>query len=472
MKMEITAWIDKHQEMLISASDQIWEFAEFGYCENRSSELLSNLLEEAGFKVERGVADIPTAFVAGFGSGKPVIGILGEYDALPGISQEKVPYYQPRHPDANGHGCGHNLLGVGSLAACLAVKEAIQVGGLNGTIRYYGCPAEETGAGKGFMVRAGLFKDVDLALSWHPDSTNGVQAINTLALIMVSFRFHGKAAHAGFDPYNGRSALDAVELMNVGANYLREHIISEGRLHYVITNGGGIAPNVVPPLAESRYYVRAPRMGQADAIYKRLIDIGKGAALMTGTEMEILDKRGMSNLVLNRTINQVLYEKLQGVGAQPFTDQELEFAQTIATTFSSDEAQEVLVNAFGKEARKILLESPHPILPTSVFPNNDLDYVAPGSTDVGDVSWVVPTGQVNTTCMAFGTPGHSWQTVAQVGTGIGHKGMLYAGKVMALAALEFMSNPEKLEAATREFEQQMKDTPYVSPIAEDVIKPV
>jgi aminobenzoyl-glutamate utilization protein B len=468
--MDIAKWIDANREVFTNVSDRIWEFAEIGFTEERSSSLQIEVLEEAGFEIKRNIADIPTAFVARYGKGKPVIAILGEYDALPGLSQEKVPYPQPRIAGGNGHGCGHNLLGTAGVAAAMAVKEAMKAGEVKGTICYYGCPAEENGAAKTFMAKAGAFNDVDISLCWHPDCYNAVLTINALAVINVTFRFHGKAAHAAYDPYNGRSALDAVELMNVGANYLREHIIPDGRLHYVITNGGGTAPNVVPPFAESKYYVRAPLMDQAEAILQRLIDIARGAALMTGTEMEIVNKKGMSNLLINKTINDVFYEKMVEVGAPQFTEDEKEFAREISKTYSPEEAEKILVKIYGKEAQNALAEMGASPLFTSILPNVDSDYILPGSTDVGDVSWTVPTAQISTTCQAFGTPGHSWQVVAQSGMGIGQKGMLYAGKVMALTAVEFLKNPELLKAAKDEFAEALKKTPYICPI-EDGVKP-
>lgn len=466
--MDVVKWIEANQKKFTTASDQVWEFAELGFTEKRSAELLCNILKESGFQIKQNIADIPTAFIASHGTGKPVIAILGEFDALPGLSQEKVPYQKPRVTGGNGHGCGHNLLGTASLAAALAVKEAIQAGNANGTILYYGCPAEENGAAKTFMVKAGAFRDVDLCLTWHPDSTNAVMTINMLAVIQSVFRFHGKPAHAAADPYNGRSALDAIELMNVGANYLREHIIPDGRIHYVITNGGGSAPNVVPALAESNYLVRAPLLSQAEAIYARLLDIAKGAALMTSTELEVVSKKGMSNLVLNRTINDVIYQKMVEVGASEYTEDEIKFAKEIATSYSREGAGQALIKTYGNAAREALEKLGDFPLLSSILPNAESDYVLPASTDVGDVSWVVPTGQVLTACHAFGTPGHSWQIVAQGGMGIGHKGMLLAGKVMALAALEFMRDPAKLKKAKDEFKETTKKSPYISPIADGV----
>jgi len=466
--MNLVEWIESHQEMFVELSDRVWEFAELGFTETRSSNLFISTLEKAGFAIERGLAEIPTAFVASFGQGKPVIALLGEYDALPGLSQERLPYQKPREERGNGHGCGHNLLGTASLAAAMAVQQAIQTGGMKGTVRFYGCPAEENGSGKTFMVKAGVFKDVDLSLCWHPDVFNGITGANALANIKVNFRFHGKASHAAYDPYNGRSALDAVELMDVGANYLREHLIPEARIHYVITNGGGSAPNVVPPLAESQYVVRAPLLRQVYEIYARLQDIARGAALMTGTEVEVLFQKGMSNLLLVEAITDVLYEKMVQVGPPEYNPEELDFARQITASCPESDVAGVLVKMFGREARALIPDEA--VLLTPVMPNVSTDYVAPGSTDVGDVSWVTPTGQIQTTCAALRTPSHSWQTTAQGGMSIGHKGMLYAAKVLGLTALEFLNDPVRLQKAQAEFRKKIQATPYVCPIP-DGVKP-
>jgi aminobenzoyl-glutamate utilization protein B len=465
--MNIQDWIEINREFFIGLSNQIWDFAELGFHEQDSSNLLATSLEKDGFDLQLGIAGIPTAFVASYGKGRPIIALLGEYDALPELSQEMVPYRNSKEIGKAGHGCGHNLLGVGALASALAVKEAIRNGETKGTIRFYGCPAEENGSGKTFMVKAGVFDDVDLCLTWHPDIYNGIVGINILANIKVSFVFHGQSAHAAADPHNGRSALDAVELMNVGTNYLREHIIPEGRIHYTITNGGG-APNVVPPEAESLYLIRAPRMSQVQEIYQRVIDIAKGAALMTGTKMEIIFRKGMSNLLLNDTITDVLYQKMIAVDPLEFTKEEMEFGELVQKTCPPNDIEGMLVKIFGREAKRSF--SHDSIFLTSIMPNTHTDYVLPGSTDVGDVSWVTPTGQISATTMVASTPGHSWQIVAQSGMSIGHKGMLFAGKVMGLTALEFMKNPGLLKAAREEFELKIRMSPYICPIP-DGIKP-
>ncbi len=469
--MELTKWIEDNRQSLTEISDQIWRFAELGYQESQSAKLLAGTLEEAGFAVERGVAQIPTAFVASFGTEKPVIAILGEYDALPGLSQDSVPSRKPIEDGGNGHGCGHNLLGVGSLAASMAVKEAIEAGAAHGTIQYYGCPAEENGSAKAYMVKAGLFDDVDLSLTWHPGAFNGSLAVNMLANQKVYFRFLGISSHAAADPHNGRSALDAVELMNVGANYLREHIIPEARIHYVITNGGGTAPNVVPAEAESLYLIRAPRPDQLEEIYGRVLNIAQGAALMTGTEVEIRFHAGASNFLLNDTIVDVLYDKMQDMEAPKFSREERQFAGELAKTFPEGGA-EVFASLLGPDAGKILAVMKETLLFEGLLPKIKIDKALPGSSDVGDVSWVTPTAQIMTACQAFGTPGHSWQAVAQGGMSIGHKGMLYAAKVLGLSAVEFMGNPELLDKARAEFAERREGTPYVSPIPDGATPPI
>ncbi len=466
--MDLPGWIEANRAKFTELSDRVWEYAELGFTETRSASLLIGALEQAGFSLQRGVAGMPTAFVASYGQGRPVIALLGEFDALPGLSQERLPYHKPIIEGGNGHGCGHNLLGVACLSAALAVQQALQAREVKGTIRYYGCPAEENGCGKTFMVKAGLFDDVDLSLCWHPDVFNGIMGVNALANIKVNFRFHGKAAHAAYDPYNGRSALDAVELMNVGANYLREHLIPDARIHYVITNGGGPAPNVVPPLAESQYVIRAPLLSQVREIYQRVIDIAKGAALMTGTEVEVIFQRGMSNLLLIEAITDVLYEQLVQVGPPEYDAQEIEFASRITAECPPADTADLIVKIFGREARELI--PPDTLLLRPIMPNTRTDFVAPGSTDVGDVSWVTPTGQIETATMALNTPSHSWQLAAQAGMSIGHKGMLLAGKALALAAVEFMAKPERLKKAREEFDRKIARTPYDCPIP-DGIKP-
>jgi aminobenzoyl-glutamate utilization protein B len=464
--MDINSWIDANSSKLAAISDRIWQLAEVRFNEYESAKLLSYTLESEGFNVQRGIAGIPTAFVASYGTSKPVVAMIGEYDALPGLSQDTVPYKKPLVEGGNGHGCGHNLLGVGSLTAALAVKNAIQSGEIQGTIRYYGCPAEESGAGKAFMTKEGAFDGVDLSLCWHPGGFNAAIAINVLARYMVFFKFHGKAAHASADPFNGRSALDAVELMNVGVNYLREHIIPEARIHYVITNGGDV-PNIVPAEAESWYSIRAPKIQQVQELYERVVNVARGAALMTDTQLEIDFYSGVSNLLINETIIEVLQAKMLQIGAPSYNEPEIRFANELTGTFHEGSGEAIL-RLFGAEGLNIDSSIQSTPLMDRILPLAKASVTLPGSTDVGDVSWVTPTGQIQTTCQAFGTPGHSWQVVAQSGMSIGHKGMIFAGKVLAATAIEFMCNPKLLRRAQTEFKEKIRNTPYMSPIPDGV----
>lgn len=470
--LDIKQWLDSNFDRFAEISDKIWEYAETKFVETQSVELLTSIMREEGFTVEENLAGIPTAFVGTYGSGKTKIGILGEYDALPGLSQDTVTHKQPRVEGAAGQGCGHNLLGVGSLAAVLAVKQAIEAGDIDGTIQFFGCPAAEGGAAKTFMVRAGVFDHLDIALTWHPGTTNSVMSMNLLARAMAIFRFHGTAAHAAGDPYNGRSALDAVELMNVGCNYLREHIIPDGRLHYTITKGGG-APNVVPDLAESLYYVRAPTTLQVREIYDRVVKVAKGAAMMTETEVEIIFHSGTSNLVLLESLETVMYEKMKEAGPIEFTPEEIDYAKQIVGD-KVDAEKGVWTQLFagkGDEANKFKEMIKGKILLGDILPYFRISKVLPGSTDVGDVSWVVPTSQVSTACHGIGTPGHSWQLVAQGGMSIGHKGFLLAAKTMALTAVELMQKPDLVTKVRVEFDAELKKEAYLPPIYEDTKLP-
>lgn len=471
IKQKLSGWLDQNQPMLTALSDQVWDFAELRYHETQSATLLANTLESAGFRLRRGVAEIPTAFVAEYGSGAPVIALLGEYDALPGLSQEALPYQQARQEGGSGHGCGHNLLGVGALGAALALKQVLDEGSTTGTIRFYGCPAEETGAAKAFMVKAGLFDDVDISLTWHPGAYNGVLSVNMLARIAVYFRFKGKTAHAASDPYNGRSALDAVELMNVGVNYLREHIIPEARLHYVITNGGGSSPNVVPASAESLFYIRAPRGGQVREILERVQDVARGAAQMTGTESEMRFYSACSNLVLNDILGDLFHAEMVEIGAPHFDEAEKDFANQVALTLPQD-APGMLDDFLAPNHMHVLDILKQQILAEEILPVINTNMVVPGSTDVGDVSWVTPTAQFWTTCYPQGSPGHSWQITAAGGMSIGHKGMLYAAKILAFTALDLMIQPDLVEKARQEFAKRKKGTPYISPIPDGTQPPI
>ncbi len=461
--------VKANQDLLIDVSDQIWEFAELGFEEFKSSKLLIKTLNDAGFSVKSNIADIPTAFYADYGKGKPVIGILGEYDALPGLSQKVQPSREVLIEGAPGHGCGHNLLGVASLGAVLSVKELIDSGDLNGTIRFYGCPAEEMFNTKGYMIREGLFDDVDIAMTWHPGNFNMINLMSSLAMNSVKFKFHGRTAHAAGDPQNGRSALDAVELMNIGANFMREHMASDARLHYVITNGGDV-PNVVPAEAEVHYFVRAPQRPQVEELYDRLVNIAKGASLMTETTMEISFISGMYNTMYTNIVSDVISNAMKKVGAPKFNKDDIAFANELKKSFpkNSMEGYYKLIPPDKLEMAKVIFSQP---INNIVLPPMGKGKVMPGSTDVGDVSWKLPLGEFGTACEVMGSPGHSWQNAATSGMSIGHKGMLTAAKILAISALDFMKNPDLVEKAKKEHESLHKDKPYKSPLPKGLKTP-
>lgn len=460
--------IEKRKDGLIGLSESIWEFAELGFGEDRSAAVLEAALESEGFSVRKGLAGIETAFCGSYGSGQPVVAILGEYDALPDMSQVKAsPVKEKLVPGGNGHGCGHNLLGVGSLAGAVAAKEFLKASGLPGTIRYYGCPGEEYGCGKTFMVREGCFKDVDLALCWHPADITSILGMGSLANLSIHFRFKGKAAHAASAPQLGRSALDAVELMNVGANYLREHIPQEARLHYAITNPGGSAPNVVQAEAESFYYVRAPKVAQAMQVYERLCDVARGAALMTGTECEIRFGSGISDYVPNKALGEILWRSLDETGAPDFSEEARQLAVAFHGTLTKAETAASLAQIAAFQGQEFARSLEHSALYPTVMPFVHVAACMPGSTDVGDVSQVVPTAQILCACTVLGTVPHSWQFVAQADSPIGHQGMLTAGRALGLAAIEALTDPSIAERAKKEFREKVGDG-YVCPIPKEI----
>ncbi|GLX69712.1 M20 family metallopeptidase [Paenibacillus glycanilyticus] len=464
----VTEAIEGKRDLFIQVSDQIWGYAETRFEEVRSAELLCRALEQEGFHVERRVAELDTGFIGSYGSGSPVIAILGEFDALASLSQEAgKASFAPVMPGANGHGCGHNLLGAGSLAAAVAVKDYFVKQGITGTIRYYGCPAEESGSGKAYMARAGLFEDVDAAFCWHPATTNVVMHMSSLANLHVHFKFAGKSAHAAAAPHLGRSALDAVELMNVGVNYLREHMISEARIHYAVTNTGGFAPNVVQAEAEVNYLIRAPKAFQVHPLFERVLDVARGAALMTGTKMSYHYEGGASNLIPNATLEGKMHEFLQELDLPLYTDEEISFAKAILDTIPADDRQAAAAQV-GKDAAAMLMEMP---LAGFVAPLMDRMIVMPGSTDVGDVSWNVPTAQCGTATWAFATQAHSWQAVAQGKSGYAHKGMLLAGKAMACTAIAAVLDPSLIAKAKVELLERLGGETYVAPFPAEVKPP-
>ncbi len=421
------ALVDARYDRTAAVARAIWDFAELGYQENRSSALLQAELAKEGFKVTEGIAEIPTAFVAEYGSGGPVIAILAEFDALPGVSQAAVPVKQT-DGKAAAHACGHNLFGSGSVTAAIALSQWLKATGTPGRVRLYGTPAEEGGSGKVYMVRSGLFSDVDFALHWHPSSVNSAAAQTTLANRSAKFRFKGKAAHAAGAPAQGRSALDGVEAMNMMVNLMREHTTMDSRIHYVITNGGS-APNVVPETAEVFYYVRHSQTAEVEAMWQRLEDAAKGAALGTGTQVEWEIIHGNNPLLVNETLAKVMDGKLRQIGGLQLSAEETRFATEIGKTLAAPQPveQAAAIEPYGKT----------------------LGY---GSTDVGDVSWATPTVGLTTASWAPGTPAHSWQSAAASGTTMGFKGAQLAAKAMTLAAIQLYTDPALRTAARAEFD--------------------
>lgn len=471
--MDVIKWIEQNQNTFINANDNIWGFAELKFDEGKSAELLKGILKEYEFKVQETVGDMDTAFIASYGSGKPVIGILAEYDALSGISQKPDSFVKEKQKDMeNGHGCGHHTFGVASTAAAVAVKEYIKEHNIQGTIRLYGCPGEEGGSGKAFMAREGVFDDLDCAFAWHPGSFNGVIGISLLANIQAYFKFYGRSSHAAVSPHLGRSAFDAVELMNVGVNYLREHIIPEARVHYAVTNTGGNSPNVVQSEAEVLYLMRAPQAHQVNEIFERVCDIAKGAALMTGTRYEVIFDKACSNVIPNDVLGRVMYKKMKDIGAPKFTDEEKEYALKYIKTFTENEknsnAQMSDIFKNSKEMNEYMKSNACKCLADEVMPYFCTNTTMPGSSDVGDVSWITPTTQCGTTCYAASTPAHSWQMVAQGKSSIAHKGMIYAAKTIALTTIEVLQNPEIAEKAKKELKEYLGEKKYVCPIPSNV----
>lgn len=462
--------IDTMAPDFTNLSDRIWDFAELKFHEVQSSELLVETLKQNGFSVRQNIAGMETAFIGEYGHGSPVIAFLGEYDALEGMSQTAdVDQPMAPLPGGSGHGCGHNLLGSGSLLAAISLAKHLEARGLPGTVRYYGCPGEEGGSGKTFMVRAGAFADVDAALTWHPAPFNGVRSTNNLAVLEYYYRFKGVAAHASNAAHLGRSALDAVELMNVGVNFLREHMPQDCRVHYAITDAGGRAANVVQANAEVLYLVRAPEMAQALALAERVDQVARGAAMMTGTEVEIIFDTAATNLLPNLTLENAIHDNLVSIGPVPFDENDLDFARRIQATFT-DEAIKSSIRLY--QIKK------------DVFSNEKIDGSTPlhlglrdfegqshfraGSTDVGDVSRVTPTAQCWAPAWAIGTNPHTWQVVAQGKSAGAHKAMIHAAKAMAATGFDLVTSPQLLADAKAEWQEKMDEQPYVCPIPDHI----
>ena len=463
------AWneIDNTAAEILEASDIIWDCAETAFLETKSMKVLCDLLRKEGFEVEEGIADVPTAFKGTFGSGKPVIGFLGEYDALSGLNQVAgIAEKQAFNSGAPGHGCGHNMLGTAALSAAMGVKKYLQETGKSGTVIFFGCPGEEGGSGKAFMAKGGAFEGLDAAITWHPGDNNRADTGSSLANYQVAYKFYGTSAHAGGAPHLGRSALDALELMNMGVQFLREHVIPEARIHYAITNTGGYSPNVVQPYAEVLYLIRAPRNAQVEEIYQRVNKIAEGAAHMTETRVEIDFVKGCSNLISNKVIAKKLWENLHEIGSPEYTEEEMALAKAIhESTDKPYESIDKFVREYDTKADKQEIASHKgETLYTFILPFHERGIQGFGSTDVGDVSWNCPTAQVYVTTWAAGTPGHSWQIVAQGKSGLAHKGLIYPAKTMAGAAIDMIEDPEILVAAKEEFDDTLGGEGYLCPI--------
>ncbi len=470
-KCEALGYIDSKKDIFVNANDCIWEYAETAFKEYKSAELLCEELEKEGFEVQRGVADIETAFLGKFGSGKPVIGVLGEFDALSGLSQVAGgTSKEPIEAGAAGHGCGHNCLGVGSLAAAFAVKKYLEENNKSGTIIYYGTPGEEGGSGKAFMARDGVFDELDAAITWHPQGTNQVFTGSSLANAQIAYKFKGVSAHAAGAPHLGRSALDAVELMNVGVQFLREHMVDSARVHYAITDTGGYSPNVVQPKAEVLYLIRSQRNDQVEELVERVHDIARGAALMTGTTMEIDFMKACSNTIPSTVLEKVLYKNFEEIGVDAYTAEEEAYAKKMVESYenptSDPPAQLKVMSPEGYDMLKEKMAEGK-VLNDFLMPFASSDATMAGSTDVGDVSWVCPTAQINVVTAPSAVPGHSWQFTSSNKTSIAHKGVVKAGKVMAAAIIDMIEDPSIIEEAKAEHKKKTGG-PYKCPIPKGV----
>ncbi|MEP7011661.1 MAG: amidohydrolase [Acidobacteriota bacterium] len=437
-KVAAVAAVDSHRPEMVDLANQVWAFAETALKEKRSSKVLADYAEAQGFKVERGVAGMPTAFVASYGQGKPVIAILGEYDALPGISQKAQPTKEPLNVGAPGHGCGHNLFGAASLGAAVAIKEQIAAGKLHGTIRFYGTPAEEAVGGKLYMVREGLFKDVDVALAWHPADETRADTKSTQALVDFVVEFHGKAAHAAFDPWNGRSALDGLEIFTHALNMMREHVRPSVRMHYVITDGGDV-PNVVPDHAKVWAWVRDTKHSSVAELMVRVRKMAQGAALAADVESTLRVQSGDYEMLVNQAGERLLHSNMEWLGPIQYTEQEQDFAKKIQAETNTETK--------GLDGSIKPLDE-HPGDPEG------------GSTDVADVSWNVPILHVSVTTAPINAPWHAWPVAACGGMSIGHKGMTFAAKTLAATMVDLFEHPEKRAEIRKEFEENTKGVVY------------
>ena len=467
-KEKIISLVEEKKDYFAQVSDKVWATPELGFLEFKSAKTLMDALEEQGFTVEKGLAGIETAFKGTWGNGKPVISFLGEFDALPLVSQEAgCNVKKPVEEGGNGHGCGHCNLGAGSMAAATALKEYMQANNLPGTVVYFGCPAEESGCGKTFMAREGVFDDVDIALTWHPGSTNNVWGVSSLANIIVFFHFKGVTSHAAASPHLGRSALDAAEIMNVGVNFLREHVIPEARMHYAFTDVGGGAPNVVQDKATVLYYIRAPKTEQVMEIFPRVVKCAEGAAHMTETELTVEIKTALSDYIPNDVVSQLMSDSMTELGPIEFSEEAWAFADEMYKSLSESDIKSGVGSLKSYMSAEEAAKRVHEKLIPDVFPYKRLPVHMPGSTDVGDVSYVVPTAQLSAATAIIGTPGHSWQQTAQSKSVVANEGSAYAAKVLALTGAKFVENPQLVEKARAEL-NAVTGGVYNCPIPKDV----
>lgn len=464
-------YIDENAGIFTGVSDAVWARPELSLKEFESAKLYCDTLRKYGFEVTEGLAGVETAFCGRYGSGRPVIGILGEFDALSGLSQAAgCAEHSPLVEGGPGHGCGHNMLGAGALGAAFAVKDYLEKTGHSGTVIFYGCPGEEGGAGKAFMAREGMWKELDCALTWHPSDVNEVVTGTNNSSIQVLYKFHGVSAHAAGDPENGRSALDAVELMNTGAQYLREHMTSDCRVHYAIIDAGGVSPNVVQSEASVLYMVRANKVRDSVKLLARVDRIAQGAALMTETSFDRQFIDGTAELVPNYTLEKLLYRIFNEVGLPEYSAGEKALAEAVRKTYDVGTAPGIAAGMDADIAAEVT-ERTHGLTDSLcgfIMPEYHSAGFVAGSTDVGDVSWQTPAAQVHCVTFAFGAAGHSWQNVSCGGTSLGHKGLINAAKVLACAAIELMDAPDTLAEARAEFEKRTRGG-YVCPIEPDAV---
>lgn len=459
---DLEAILANHADETIAISNRIWEYAEPRFEEYRSSKEIADYLETQGFEITWNLGDAETAFVAQYGAGKPVIAFLGEYDSLNGLSQLADCNAHAPLDTADGHGCGHNLLGAGAMAAAVAIKEYMTEKGLPGTIRFYGCPAEENAGGKAFMVKSGCFDDCDIALTWHPSWTNKVVHTGSLANVRVFFTFHGISAHAAGSPHLGRSALDAVELMNVGVNYMREHMIDDARIHYAVTNTGGTAPNVVQSEAQVLYAIRAPKVSQVKELFDRVCKVAQGAALMTETEVDIKQVAAYADYIASEPILERMRVHMDAALPLEYTEEELAYAAKFRSVIT-----ELDEKGLKEDAKKCAKLCDDDLNTAPIWNFRAPDSAMGGSTDVGDVSWVCPTAQFYATTKAAGTAAHSWQTTAQGKSSIAHKGMLLAAKILAATAYDFLTDPALVTKAREDWLASLDGETYPGLLPKD-----